>query len=73
MMVFVTFDHLHSFPGTGVRPGLCHKGARALCERYGMDWAAIVKAGGVSSAVLIETGDALAISLVEHAMKSVVA
>lgn len=66
-MMFVTLDHLHSVPGWGSRPGYCHRGARALCERYGLDWSAIVQAGGVDAEVLTATGDALALQLVEHA------
>ncbi|MDR2186850.1 MAG: hypothetical protein LBE62_02225 [Azonexus sp.] len=65
--MFITFDHLHSVPGFGVRPGFCHRGARALCQRHGLDWPAIVKAGGIDEAVLAVTGDALALALIEHA------
>lgn len=63
----ITFEHLHTFPGFGARPGFCHRGARALCERYGLDWAEIVRAGGVDESVLYNTGDALALMLIEHA------
>lgn len=65
----VTMDHLHSVPGWGARPGFCHRGARALCERYGLDWHAIVRSGGIQAADLIATGDAMALHLVEHARK----
>ena len=67
----VTFTHLHSMTGWGARPGFCHRGARALCERYGLDWLAIVRAGGVSASTLMDTGDALAVALVEHARQEV--
>lgn len=67
----VTFDHLHSVPGWGARPGFCHRGARALCERYELDWPAIVRAGGVMASVLVATGDGMALHLVEHARTEV--
>lgn len=65
--LFVTFEHLHSIHGLGPRPGFCHRGARALCLRYGLDWSAIVAAGGIKAIDLLATGDALAQALVEHA------
>lgn len=65
--LFVTFEHLHSIRGLGPQPGMCHRGARALCLRYGLDWPAIVAAGGIKAADLLTTGDALAQALVEHA------
>jgi len=67
----VTLDHLHSVPAWGSRPGYCHRGARALCERYGLDWAAIGRDGGRPASRLIATGDALALHLVEHARQEV--
>ncbi len=67
--LIVTFDHLHSAPGWGVRPGLCHRGARTFCERHGLDWSVIVAAGGIPAPALIATGDALGIALVEHAAR----
>lgn len=67
----VTLDHLHSVPAWGGRPGFCHRGTRALCERYGLEWSAIVRAGGLPASALIATGDALALHLVEHARQEV--
>lgn len=67
----VTMNHLHSVPGWGGRPGFCHRGARALCERYGLDWASIVRDGGVLASALLATGDAMALHLVEHARREV--
>lgn len=65
--VFVTFEHMHGVPGWGVRPGFCHRGARAWCAQHGLDWESIVRAGGVPSSVLAATGDALAAALVDYA------
>lgn len=65
--LFVTFDHLHSVPGFSPRAGFCHKGARRLAEHLGLDWAEMVRKGGVDAATLEATGDAMALRLVEHA------
>lgn len=67
--LFVTFDHLHSVPGWSPQPGFCHAGARQLADRYGLDWSAMVRDGGVSASVLLATGDAMALRLVEHAQR----
>lgn len=64
--LFVTFDHLHSVPGAN-NAGFCHRGARNLCERYGIDWQQVVTDGGIAAERLIATGDALALQVVEHA------
>jgi len=69
--LFVTLEHLHSVPAWGSRSGYCHRGARALCAHYGLDWTAIVRNGGIPAGVLLATGDALALHLVEHARKEV--
>ena len=62
----VTFDDVHSMPGQR-RPGWCHNGCREFAARLGLDWTEIVKAGGIQASVLLATGDAMAIRLVEHA------
>jgi len=67
--VLVTLEHLHTVPTWTERAGFCHRGARALADRYGLDWSDIVAAGGVRVSVLEATGDALALSLVEHARR----
>ncbi len=69
--LFVTLEHLHSVPAWGSRPGYCHRGARALCVQYGLDWTAIVRDGGIPASALLATGDALALHLVEHARQEV--
>jgi hypothetical protein len=68
--LFVTLDHLHSMPGNGVRPGWCHRGARQFCQRYGLDWPAIVAAGGIEAKRLLSLNDALADELVAHALRT---
>ena len=68
MDVWVSFEDLHTVPGLA-GTGYCHAGARRLAARYGLDWAAIVRAGGVWASELEATGDALAMSLAEHARR----
>ncbi len=70
--LFVTLDHMHSVPAfNGSGRGYCHKGGRALAARYGLDWSQIVRDGGINAQLLIDTGDALALHLVEHARREV--
>jgi hypothetical protein len=42
----------------------CNSGARDFSRRHDLDWADFVK-NGISDQVLIDTGDAMAIGLVE--------
>lgn len=63
----VTFEHVHTCPSFGGRRGYCHKGTRALCEKYGINWTQILKDGGIEDEKLLATGDPLAIHLVEWA------
>lgn len=44
----------------------CRRGAQAFCERHGIDWMAFLR-DGVDASVLIATGDAMALNLVEVA------
>jgi len=67
--LFITPDHLHSMPGHGARHGWCHRGAREFCQRHGLDWNAIVHAGGIDAKTLLALDDALATALVEHARR----
>jgi len=67
----VTLDHLHSVPALNGRYGFCHKGARALAEKYDLDWHQIVASGGIQASRLIATGDAMALHLVEFAREEV--
>lgn len=67
----VTLTHMHSVPAWGGRVGYCNKGGRKLAERYGLDWSAIVRDGGISASQLLATGDALALNLVTFAREEV--
>ena len=69
--MIVTIQHLHSVPTWTPRQGYCHRQARAFFERQGWDWLAFVREG-IDAQLLLDTGDALAITLVEHARLEVV-
>ena len=66
----VTAAHLRSAPSWTGRAGLCARGARRFCARYGIDWVDFVR-DGVPASRLLATGDALAAALVEHARQCV--
>lgn len=65
-MTTVTTKHMRSIPGYGPKPGFCMKGARAFFIRYGLNWQQFLQAG-LPEEELLQTGDALAIALVEWA------
>lgn len=44
----------------------CAKGARAFCERHGIDWTAFLE-NGVDSGILDATGDHMALQLTAFA------
>ena len=67
----VTLQHLHSVPAWGGRVGYCNQGSRKLVARYGLDWAEIVRDGGIAASRLIATGDALALRLVDFAREEI--
>ena len=48
----------------------CNNGARKFFERHSLDWSDFVK-NGVSEEQLINTGDAMALQLVEFARERV--
>jgi hypothetical protein len=64
--LIVTVQHLSSMPSFDNQTGYCARGARAFAQHHGLDWAAFV-AHGVAESVLVATGDALAMRLVQHA------
>lgn len=66
MTVLVTVQHLHSVPNFNGRSGFCARGAREWARRHGVDWASFVR-DGVEADVLLATGDAMALRLVQHA------
>lgn len=45
---------------------MCAAGARAFCLRHGIDWNSFLKQG-VESEIVLKTGDAMAIEVVEKA------
>ena len=56
--VIVRPDDLHAI-------GYCNRGARAWCQRYGLDWAQFV-INGVPVEVIAATGDAMGLRLAKH-------
>lgn len=61
--MIITRSHLDQLPEP-----YCAKGARRWAARLNLDWAAFVR-DGIDSDVLIATGDAMALRLVDHAMR----
>lgn len=68
--LIVTIQHLHTVPTWTTRQGYCNSASRQFFERHGLDWAAFVR-NGIEAERLTATGDALAITLVEHARQEV--
>lgn len=57
--VIVTMAHIR-------QAQMCSRGARAFFVRHGLDWASFLR-GGVPARALAETGDAMALHVVEVA------
>lgn len=51
-----------------MKPRYCVTGSRAFFERYGLDWKEFIKEG-IDENELLNTGDPMAIALVEEARK----
>ena len=66
--MIITIDHLHSVPTWNGRQGYCHKQSRLFFQRHGLDWIKFLKEG-IDDQALLDTGDGLALHLVEHARK----
>ncbi|MGK3273046.1 hypothetical protein ACSLNH_05115 [Comamonas kerstersii] len=64
--MLITTQHLYSVPDYKGSTGYCAKGSRQWFAAHGLNWADFV-AHGLDASVLIATGDALALRLVEHA------
>lgn len=62
--MIITRSHLDQMPEP-----YCAKGARRWAARLQLDWAAFVR-DGIESDALLATGDAMALRLVEHAMRN---
>lgn len=63
--MIITLQHLKSMPVAGRRSGYCVRGTRLLLERYQLDWED-AKRNGIDAEVLLATGDAQAIALVDY-------
>jgi len=47
---------------------MCARGARAFFRRHGLDWSQFIREG-IDAEVLMATGDAMAMRVVEHAKR----
>lgn len=66
--LIVTVEHLYSVPNYNGTIGFCGRGTRVWFRRHGLDWGAFVR-NGIPASVLLATGDALALRVVEHARR----
>lgn len=64
--LIITIQHLHTVPTWTTRPGYCARQSRAFFAEQGLDWLDFVR-NGIPARRLIDTGNALALHLVEHA------
>lgn len=64
--LIVTIQHLHTVPTWTTRTGYCARQSRTFFAEHGLDWLDFVRSG-IDAGVLIATGNALALHLVEHA------
>lgn len=62
----ITVEHLHSVPTWTGRQGYCHRQSRAFFLEHDLDWQSFLQ-DGIDEELLLATGDALAIKLVEYA------
>lgn len=66
--LIVTVQHLHTVPTWTTRTGYCARQSRAFFAEHDLDWLAFVREG-IPAQRLLDTDNALAIHLVEHARK----
>lgn len=64
--LIVTVQHLHTVPTWTSRTGYCARQSRAFFAEHGLDWLDFVQ-HGIEAQRLVDTNDALAIRLVDHA------
>ena len=64
--MIITLVHLKSVPVPNSRPGYCNRVTRQFFKRHGLDWNDFRK-HGLSEEAFLETGDAMALRLVQHA------
>jgi hypothetical protein len=64
--LIVKLEHLGAVRGFSSRPGFCRRGARCWFAAHDLDWNAF-RHHGIDAAVLIATGDALALAVVDVA------
>lgn len=62
----ITMAHIRQVRGFAARPGFCARGVRAWFERRELDYSDFLK-NGIDEKVLVESGDSMAIAVVEQA------
>ncbi|QZD65947.1 hypothetical protein K3176_07920 [Pseudomonas aeruginosa] len=67
--MIVTAQHLHTVPTWTTRQGYRHRQARSSSSA--MAWTGWLLRDGIEADVLVATGDALALKLVEHARQEI--
>lgn len=64
--LIVTIQHLHTVPTWTTRTGYCARQSRAFFASHGLDWLRFVREG-IPAQQLLDTDNALAAHLVQHA------
>jgi hypothetical protein len=64
--VIITMQHVRKTTGFSRRVGLCARGTRAWFKKYNLDYSDFLK-NGIDEEVLLSTGDAFAVAVVEQA------
>ena len=68
--ITVTITHMRTVPAWCSRVGYCAKMGRIFFARHGLDWSDFVR-NGIAASALENTGDALALRVVEHARQEI--
>lgn len=63
--MIITTEHARSIVGPNQK-GYCAKGMRLFAKRYNLDFAKFCR-DGIDEQVLLDTGDAMALAVVEEA------
>ncbi|MFP2263658.1 hypothetical protein [Citrobacter braakii] len=61
--IFITMAHIRAAGG-------CAPGARTWFKKYGLDFRAFIRDGGISGKILLNTGDAFAMRVVQLARQN---
>ena len=62
----ITMSHLRQTRGFSARPGFCARGVRAWFAKHNLDYNDFLK-NGIDEQRLLDTGDPMAVAVVEQA------